>query len=54
MKSESRFSVHGNGESVDVDTLSEAYEIAGGMATEFGHSFIFDNLNNKKIEDFYF
>jgi hypothetical protein len=54
MKSESRYSIYGNGETVNVDTLSEAYEIAEGMAVAFGHSVIFDNLTKEKIEDFSF
>ena len=53
MQSESRYTVHGNGESVATNDLDEAYEIAEGMATAFGHSFIFDNLEDRKIEDYY-
>ena len=52
MKSDSRYTVHGNGESVNTDDLTEAYEIAHGMAESFGHSFIFDNLENKKIDEY--
>jgi hypothetical protein len=52
MKIESRYTVHGNGESVNTEDLTEAYEIAYAMADSFGHSFIFDNLENKKIDDY--
>jgi hypothetical protein len=52
MPTDSRYTVHGNGESVDTDNLTEAYEIAYGMAESFGHSFIFDNLENKKIDEY--
>jgi hypothetical protein len=52
MKTESRYTVHGNGESVNTDDLTEAYEIAYSMAESFGHSFIFDNLENKKIDEY--
>jgi hypothetical protein len=51
MKVESRYTVHGNGESANTDDLTEAYGIAHGLAESFGHSFIFDNLENKKIDD---
>lgn len=53
MKGESRYSVHANGETVNTDDINEAYEIAYGMADAFGHSFIFDNLNNKKVDEYY-
>ena len=53
MKSESRYSVHANGETVNTDDINEAYEIAYGMADAFGHSFIFDNLNNNKIDEYF-
>jgi hypothetical protein len=52
MPTDSRYTVHGNGESVNTDDLTEAFEIAYAMADSFGHSFIFDNLENKKIDDY--
>lgn len=53
MKSESRYSIYANGETVNTDDITEAYEIAFGMAESFGHSIIFDNLNNKKIDEYF-
>jgi hypothetical protein len=51
-ESESRYTVHGNGESVNTDDLNEAFEISYAMAESFGHSFIFDNHENKKIDEY--
>ena len=53
MPTDSRYTVHGNGESVNTDNLTEAFEIAHAMAERLGHSFIFDNLENKKIDDYF-
>lgn len=52
MQSEYRYTVHGNGESVNTDDLNEAFEISYAMAESFGHSFIFDNHENKKIDEY--
>ncbi len=52
MKSEPRYSIYSNGETVTTDNLTEAYEIAYGMAVSFGHSIIFDNLTKETINEY--
>ena len=53
MPTDSRYTVHGNGESVNTYNITEAYEIAHAMAESFGHSFIYDNLENNKIDEYF-